>query len=56
MSAFDGLGTARVLAGVLGRAAVLQTQVLTNNAATIVMFPIALSAAGRSTATCGPSP
>jgi di/tricarboxylate transporter len=45
VSALDGAGSAGVLAGVLV-STVLVTQVVTNNAAAIVMFPVALASAG----------
>jgi len=46
IEAFQGLGRIGVLAGVLV-ATVVVTQLVTNNAAAILMFPIALATAGR---------
>ena len=46
IDAFGGLGDVGVLAGVLA-ATVLVTQLVTNNATAVVMFPIALATAGE---------
>lgn len=45
VGAFDGLGTAGIVFGVV-LATVVLTELVTNNAAAVVMFPIALAVAG----------